>query len=313
MTEKDPNQMWGGRFAAVARRAHGRDKCLDRLRQGTGAAGHPRLEGARRHAGGARASSPRRMRADIMRGLDQVLAEIESGRFAFSTQARGHPPEHREPADRADRPGRRPPAHGALAQRSGRARFPPVCARRARCLRRGADGPAAGARRKGRGACGHRHAGLHAPAAGAAGDLRPSSAGLCRDARARSRPVRRCPRAAQREPARLGGAGRHVVPHRPARDGARARLRPADGQFARRRLRSRFRARNAGRGGDFGHAPVAARRGDRDLDDAAVRLRPALRPLDHRLLDHAAEAQSRCRRARAAPRSAASPAPSRAC
>ena len=47
---------------------------------------------------------------------------------------------------------------------------------------------------------------------------------------------------------------------------------------------------------DRGRAHVALRRGDRDLDLAAGRPGAALRQVHHRLLDHAAEAQSRCGR-----------------
>ena len=53
------------------------------------------------------------------------------------------------------------------------------------------------------------------------------------DARAR---MNECPLGA----AALAGT---VLPHRPPRDGRGARLRPADGQFARRRVRPRLRAR----------------------------------------------------------------------
>ena len=45
-----------------------------------------------------------------------------------------------------------------------------------------------------------------------------------------------------------------------------------------------------------GRASVALRRGDRAVDDAAIRLRAAVRQVLDRLLDHAAEAQSRRRR-----------------
>ena len=55
--------------------------------------------------------------------------------------------------------------------------------------------------------------------------------------------LRRCQEAAQRMSARLGGAGRHVVSDRSAENRRSARLRPADGELARRRLGSRFRAR----------------------------------------------------------------------
>ena len=48
-------------------------------------------------------------------------------------------------------------------------------------------------------------------------------------------------------------------------DRRRARLRPAGGEFARRRLRPRFRDRVSGRRRHRRHASVAPRRGDRDL------------------------------------------------
>ena len=67
-------------------------------------------------------------------------------------------------------------------------------------------------------------------------------------------------------------------------------------QFARWRLRPRFRARDTCGGDDRGRAFLAAGGRDRDLDDAAVRLREALGSLHDRLVDHAAEAQPRrCR------------------
>ncbi len=71
----------------------------------------------------------------------------------------------------------------------------------------------------------------------------------------------------------------------------------ADGELARRCLRPRLRAGGAGGRGDHGGAPVALRRGDRALVLAARRLRHAVRQVHHRLLDHAAEAQSRRGRA----------------
>ena len=51
------------------------------------------------------------------------------------------------------------------------------------------------------------------------------------------------------------------------------------------------------RGDHHGRPPVALCRGDRAVDDAAVRLHPPLRRADDRLLHHAAEAQPRRRRA----------------
>ena len=189
-----------------------------------------------------------------------------------------------------------PAAHRALAQRPGRDRFPALCPRHHRRDRCGAGRVPARAGDAGAGACRHRDAGLHPSADRAAGDLRASSAGLCRDGGARPRPVCRRAQAAQRIAARRRGAGRHVVSDRSRRHREGARLRPADGQFARCGLRSRLRAGDAVGGGDRGGASVALRRGDRDLDLAAGRPRAAERQVHHRLLDHAAEAQPGCRR-----------------
>ena len=66
----------------------------------------------------------------------------------------------------------------------------------------------------------------------------------------------------------------------------------ADGELARRGVRPRLRDGDAGRRRDRVGASVALRRGDRDLDLAAGRADQALRQVHHRLLDHAAEAQS---------------------
>ena len=81
MTEKTSQPHVGRPLHGLARRDHGGDKRLHRLRQGAGPAGHPRLQGARGHAGRRRASSPRRTRAEIIKGLDQVLAEIDERQF----------------------------------------------------------------------------------------------------------------------------------------------------------------------------------------------------------------------------------------
>ncbi len=193
------------------------------------------------------------------------------GHFRLQARARRHPYERREPACRADRPGRRTAAHRALAQRPGRDRFPALCPRHHRRDRCGAGGVPACAGDARAGACRHGHARLHPSADRAARDVRPSSAGLCRDGRARPRPLCRCAQAAERIPAGRCGAGRHLVSDRPHGDREGARLRPADGQFARCGLRSRFRAGDAVGGGDLRRAPVALRRRDRDLDLAAGR------------------------------------------
>ena len=185
----------------------------------------------------------------IAHGLDTILSEIEAGKFALQARARGHPHERREPARRADRAGRRAAAHRALAQRPGRDRLPALGARRDRRDRRGARRLSAGAGREGAGARRDRDAGLYASADRAAGDVRASSARLCGDGGARPRPLRRCAQAAQRKSARRRGARRHVVSDRPRHDGEGARLRPADGELARCRLRPRLRAGDAlGRG-----------------------------------------------------------------
>ena len=97
--------------------------------------------------------------------------------------------------------------------------------------------------------------------------------------------------------ARRRGARRHVVSDRSRDDGEGARLRPADGEFARCGVRPRLRAGDARGRRDRGGASVALRRGDRDLDLAARRPGAAVRQVHHRLLDHAAEAQPGRRRA----------------
>ena len=89
--------------------------------------------------------------------------------------------------------------------------------------------------------------------------------------RARPRPAGRLPPPAERIPAGRGGARRHVVSDRPGDDRVGPRLRPADGQFARCGLGPGFRAGVPGRRGDLRHAPVALRRGDRDLVQRAIR------------------------------------------
>jgi argininosuccinate lyase len=121
------------------------------------------------------------------------------------------------------------------------------------------------------------------------------SAGLCRDGRARPRPLCRCAQAAERIAARRGSAGGNLVSDRSARPTAKALGfdRPmansldavSDRDFVLETLSA---------------ASIAAvhmsalRRGNRDLDLAAGRPGAALRQVHHRLLDHAAEAQSGC-------------------
>ena len=147
----------------------------------------------------------------INAGLDRVLEEIEAGRFAFSRGAGGRAHERREPPRGADRRAGRAAAYGALAQRPGGDRLQALCARLARRRRPRPCRPAARPGAQGGGAFRPGDAGLHASAAGAARHLRPPSPGLRRDARPRPRPSRRREQAAQRMPAGLGRARRHLV------------------------------------------------------------------------------------------------------
>ena len=249
----------------------------------------------------------------IAHGLDTILSEIESGKFEFK---RALEDIHMNVESRlAELIG---PAAGRL--HTARSRNDQVATdfrlwvrgddRRARCRARRLS---ARARREGAGARRHRDAGLHPSADRAAGDVRPPSAGLCRDGGARPRPVRRCAQARERIAARRRRARRHRFSARPRHDREGARLRPADGELARRRLRPRLRAGGAGGGGDHGGASVALRRGDRDVVLAAGRPGVAVRQVHHRLLDHAAEAQSRTPPNSCAPRPGASSARSRRC
>ena len=85
MTEKDRNQMWGSRFALSPAElmieinaSIGFDKVL---------APHD-IRGSKAHAAmlAEQGIITKVDARDIIRGLDQVMAEIESGRFAFSTK-----------------------------------------------------------------------------------------------------------------------------------------------------------------------------------------------------------------------------------
>ena len=96
--------------------------------------------------------------------------------------------------------------------------------------------------------------------------------------------------------AALAGTSYPLDRERVASDaGLRRRVR----QQPRRCERPRLRARVRGLGRDHDDARVALGRGDRALDEPELRLHRPGRPLLHRLVDHAAEAQPRCRRTRA--------------
>ncbi len=228
----------------------------------------------------------------IAHGLDTILSEIEAGKFSFK---RALEDIHMNVESRLigpDRAGGRAAPYRALAQRSGRDRFPALGARRDRRDRFGARRLSAGACRKGAQARRYGDAGLHPFAAGAAGDFWAPSPRLCRDGGPRPRPLRRCAGAAQRKPARRGRACRHLVSDRSRHDRKGARLCAADGEFARRGCRPRFRAGDLVGLRHCGRASVALCRRDRDLVVAAHRPRQAVGQVHHRLLDDAAEAQS---------------------
>ena len=189
--------------------------------------------------------------ARIAHGLDTILSEIEGGKFTFK---RALEDIHMNVESRlAELIG---PAAGRL--HTARSRNDQVATDFRLWVRaaidddrRGARGLSARAGREGARARRDRDAGLHASADRAAGDVRASSAGLCGDGGARPRPLRatrargstRCPLGA----AALAGTS-FPIDREHDRDGAR--LRPADGELARRRLRSRLRAGDAGRGRD---------------------------------------------------------------
>ena len=158
---------------------------------------------------------------------------------------------------------------------------------------------------------GKRHAGLHPPASGPTGDLRPSlslayvemvgraTAVGFRDARAR---MNECPLGA----AALAGTSFAIDRTRTASE---LGFPGADAQLARCSFRSATCPRNP-RGIDHRrHPPVASRRGDRPV---VVRPVPVVGPFRTRsppaLVDHAAEAQSPTPPSWCAPRPAASPA-----
>ena len=240
-----------------------------------------------RRSGSSRAQDEQAIRA----GLAAIAHEIEAGRFPFDAALEDiHMNIEARLTERIGEAGRR--LHTA------RSRNDQVATDFRLWVRDAIDGLDGAARRRDaragrsrRGARRRSDAGLHPSADRAAGDVRPPSAGLCRDAGPRPRPARRLPAAAERVPAGQRGAGRHLVPDRPRDDRAGAGLRSADRQFARRRVGPRLRAGVPRRGGDLGDAPVALRRGDRDLVLRALAVHPAVGRVHHRQFDHAAEAQ----------------------
>ena len=121
----------------------------------------------------------------IKQGLAKVRAEIESGKFKFSTKLEDI--HFNVEARLTELIG---PAGGRL--HTARSRNDQVALDVRLWMRDdgrspGGDAarPAGGADRSRRGICRHHHAGLHPPADGAADHLRPSPAGLRRDVRPR--------------------------------------------------------------------------------------------------------------------------------
>ena len=173
-----------------------------------GSKAHAAMLAAGRHPERGRARRHRR-RPRAHPGRDR------GGRVPVQRRARRHPHEHRGAAHRADRRARPQAAHRALAQRPGRDRLPPVGARRDRSHRSAC--------------CKDLQAALLARAEEHAAAVMPGFThlqaaqpvtlghhlhGLRRDVRAGPGPLRRRAGAAQRMPARRGGARRHELPDR---------------------------------------------------------------------------------------------------
>ena len=293
--------MWGGRFAEGPAARDARDKCLHLLRQAALAAGHRGEPDPCRDAGRERASSRRPMPTRSRRGSTGSRTNM---RRTASPRTQALEDIHMHVEHRlAELIG---PAAGRL--HTARSRNDQVATDFRLWVRDAIDaadagprGAAAGAGDARGGACRDGDAGLHPPPVRAAGDARPPSDGLLRDAAAGPLALRRRAGADERMPARL----------------ARRWPAPAFRSTARRpRWRSDFDRPTANsldavsdrdfaldylHGGGAGvAASVAAGRGVRALGEPDVRLRHPVGQLLDRLLDHAAEAQSR--RGRAGPR-----------
>ena len=235
----------------------------------------------------------RRDLAAIQRGLTGFRARNRVRPLPLVARGRGRAPEHRAPSHLLGGRRGQAPAYRALAQRPGGDRRAAVAARRDRRAARADRRPRARAARPGRASRRARDAGIYPPAGRAAGDLRPSPARLRGDVGARSRTTHSNQKACQPAPARCGGARRHRLSDRPQARGARARLRGAVRELARRGLGSRLRDRVLRLRRARHDPPVAARRGAGALGEPALRLRAPARRLLHRLLDHAAEEEPR--------------------
>ena len=188
MTDKPANKHVGRPLHGLARRDHGGDKRLHRLRQAAGPAGYPPPPRRMPRCWPSRASSARRTRARSRRAS---IGSSPRSRAAACEFSRALEDVHMNVESRLKE------LIGAPAGRlhTARSRNDQVatdfrlyvrdwhrCARRRRwrALQLALVAQGGSPRRD-------RHAGLHAPAAGAACDLRPSSARLRGDARARPR------------------------------------------------------------------------------------------------------------------------------
>ena len=153
--------------------------------------------------------------ADIERGMAQVTAEIEAGKFAWSLDLEDvHLNIEKRLTTLVGDAGKR--------LHTGRSRNDQVATDIRLYLRDAIDDILVlikafriGAARSGREGSGDTDARLHASAGRAAGHLRPSPAGLFRNVRPRCRALRRCPQAHQPPAARRRRAGRHDLPDRP--------------------------------------------------------------------------------------------------
>ncbi len=241
----------------------------------------------------------------IAEGLTDIASRNRGRRVRVEARARGRAPEHRGAPDAARRRRRQAPAHRPLAQRPGGDRRAAVAARRDRRHPRAAVRAAARAGATGRCPCRGDPARLHAPAGGAAGELRPPHAGLRGDVRARRATHDRSAPPNQLLAARCGCAGRHELSAGPRASGANARHGRRRGPALRMPEqpgcgeRPRLRDRVHGRGEPVHGALLAPVRGAGAVDEPELRLHRVGGPFLHRQLDHAAEEEPRRARTRA--------------
>ena len=186
MTDKSANKMWGGRFAV------GHAEIMEEINASIGfdkVLAPQDIRGSKAHAAmlAAKGIISKEDAAAILDGLSQVEAEIAAGKMAWQRSLEDvHMNVESRLREIIGTPAGR--LHTARSRNDQVAtRFPALGARPRRRARSGPCPADAHARRQGTQTCRDRDAGLHASAAGAAGDVRPSPARLRRDARARPR------------------------------------------------------------------------------------------------------------------------------